>query len=43
MFQRVPFLKFSMSAWFSRMNPSTSIPCCVRVGLPVSTRAFPSF
>ena len=41
-FQFVPFLSLSMSAWFSRMNLSMSIPCCVRVGLPVSTRAFPS-
>lgn len=41
-FHCVPFLSLSMSAWFLRMKASTSIPCCVRVGLPVSTRAFPS-
>lgn len=42
MFQRVPFLSFSINRLFSRMNLSTSIPCWVRVGLPVSTRAFQS-
>ena len=41
-FHCVPFLSLSMSAWLSWMHLSTSIPCCVRVGLPVSTRAFQS-
>ena len=41
-FQRVPFLSLSINRLFLQMKASTSIPCCVRVGLPVSTRAFPS-
>lgn len=41
-FQRVTFLSLSINRLFLQMKASTSIPCCVRVGLLSPKRAFTS-